>query len=121
MFRCIDQATVQAGLANNRFSRVFYYEFDRTYQTGGWPNLDVCEPPKTASHPFGDPSKPYLRCHSGELYYVFGNLARQGLPVRDEKDLPFEQFVLDSFASFIRTGDPNPDEGFLRARGFEKG
>lgn len=119
IFRCIDQATVQAGLANNRFSRVFYYEFDRTYQTGGWPNLDVCEPPKTASHPFGDPSKPYLRCHSGELYYVFGNLARQGLPVRDEKDLPFEQFVLDSFASFIRTGDPNPDEGFLRARGFE--
>ncbi|KAL0473272.1 Alpha/Beta hydrolase protein [Neurospora intermedia] len=119
MFRCIDQATVQAGLANNRFSRVFYYEFDRTYQTGGWPNLDVCEPPKTASHPFGDPSKPYLRCHSGELYYVFGNLARQGLPVRDEKDLPFEQFVLDSFASFIRTGDPNPEKGFLRARGFE--
>lgn len=119
IFRCIGQATVQAGLANNRFSRVFYYEFDRTYQTGGWPNLDVCEPPKTASHPFGDPSKPYLRCHSGELYYVFGNLARQGLPMRDEKDLPFEQFVLDSFASFIRSGDPNPDETFLRARGFE--
>lgn len=119
IFRCIDQATVQAGLTNNRFSRVYYYEFDRTYQTGGWPNLDVCEPPKTASHPFGDPSKPYLRCHSGELYYVFGNLARQGLPMRDEKDLPFEQFVLDSFASFIRSGDPNPDEGFLRVRGFE--
>ncbi|KAK3391881.1 Alpha/Beta hydrolase protein [Sordaria brevicollis] len=119
IFRCIDQATVQAGLTNNRFSRVFYYEFDRTYQTGGWPNLDVCEPPKSASHPFGDPSKPYLRCHSGELYYVFGNLARQGLPMRDEKDLPFEQFVLDSFSSFIRTGDPNPDEEFLRKRGFE--
>ncbi|KAK1773921.1 hypothetical protein QBC45DRAFT_397598 [Copromyces sp. CBS 386.78] len=34
IFRCIDQATVQAGLTNNRFSRVFYYEFDRTYQTG---------------------------------------------------------------------------------------
>ncbi|KAK3954217.1 hypothetical protein QBC32DRAFT_322821 [Pseudoneurospora amorphoporcata] len=34
IFRCIDQATVQAGLTNNRFSRVFYYEFDRNYQTG---------------------------------------------------------------------------------------
>jgi carboxylesterase type B len=120
IFRCIDQATAFAGLSSRRFESVYYYEFDRTYQTGGWPALNVCEAPRTASHPHGDPSKPYLRCHSGELYYVFGTLARQGRPVRDDGDLPFEQFVLDTFAAFIRTGDPNPDKGYLKARGYTK-
>ncbi len=67
IFRCVDQATVYAGLANGRFGPVFFYEFDRTYQTTGWPNLDVCVPPPTPARPFGDPSAPYLRCHSGEL------------------------------------------------------
>jgi hypothetical protein len=39
--------------------------------------------------------------------------------MRDEYDLPFEQFVLDSFASFARTYDPNPERGFLVARGYK--
>lgn len=40
--------------------------------------------------------------------------------MRDGGDLPFEQYVLDSFASFIRTGDPNPDTKLLKARGYEE-
>ncbi|KAK7969179.1 cholinesterase-like protein [Apiospora saccharicola] len=120
IFRCIDQATVFAGLQTGRFAPdVYFYEFNRTYQTSGWPGLDACEPPKTPTRPFGDPDREYLKCHSGELYYAFGNLARQGLPLRDEHDLPFQQFVLDSFASFARTYDPNADLAFLRARGYE--
>lgn len=119
IFRCIDQATVYASLRSGRLGEsVYFYEFNRTYQTTGWPGLDVCEPPKTAAHPYGDPSAEYFKCHSGELYYIFGNLARQGLPMRDELDLPFEQFVLDSFASFARTFDPNPSTEFLQARGY---
>ncbi|KAK0732802.1 Alpha/Beta hydrolase protein [Apiosordaria backusii] len=117
VFRCIDQATAHAALQNNVFSSVYYYEFDRTYQMPGWPKLDVCEPPRTKTHPHGDPSKPYLKCHSGELYYVFGTIARQGLPNRDEGDLPFEQYILDSFVGFIKSGNPNLDRGYLRARG----
>ncbi|KAL2129908.1 hypothetical protein VTI74DRAFT_7151 [Chaetomium olivicolor] len=119
IFRCVDQATAYSLLGHNRLEHIYYYEFDRTYQTKGWPGTDVCEPARTKSHPDGDPSKPYLKCHSGELYYVFGNLHRQGLPMRDGGDLEFEQFVLDSFAAFVRTGDPNPDKGYLRARGYE--
>ncbi len=38
--------------------------------------------------------------------------------MRDEFDLPFEQFTLDAFASFARTHNPNPDKAFLVARGF---
>jgi carboxylesterase type B len=118
VFRCVDEATVSAGLASGRFERVFYYEFDRSYQTSGWPGTDVCEAPITSTHPYGDPSLPYFKCHTGELYSVFGNIARQGLPLRDEADLPMEQYILDSFSSFARSADPNPDEAFLIARGY---
>lgn len=118
IFRCIDQATVYAGLLNNRLGPVYYYEFNRTYQITNWPQLDVCEPPKSASHPFGDPSGEYFKCHSGELHYIFGNLGREGLPMRDDFDLPFQQFVVDSFSAFARTYDPNPDPAYLRARGY---
>ncbi|OIW33646.1 alpha/beta-hydrolase [Coniochaeta ligniaria NRRL 30616] len=121
IFRCVDEATVNRGLATGRLGdRIYYYEFDRSYQTRGWPGTDVCDAPRTPSHPNGDPSLPYFKCHSGELYYVFGNLAFQGLPYRDAADLPFERFVLDSFSSFARTGDPNPDARFLEARGFSE-
>ncbi|ROW12754.1 hypothetical protein VMCG_00083 [Cytospora schulzeri] len=117
-FRCADEATVYSGLQNGKYSSVYYYEFERSYQMASYPGTSVCQPPATASHPHGDPSLPYYRCHSGELYFVFGNVAFQGLPERDEYDLPFEQFALDSFASFARTYDPNPDERFLEARGY---
>ncbi|KAI8958790.1 cholinesterase [Daldinia sp. FL1419] len=119
IFRCGDQATVYGGLRNNRFHPVYFYEFNRTYQLSDWPRLDACEPPKTASHPHGDPDGEYLKCHSGELYYIFGNIARQGLPMRDEFDLPFQQYILDVFSSFARSFDPNPDVEFLKARGFQ--
>ena len=56
------------------------------------------------------------RCHSGELYYVFGTLA--SLPYRDANDLPFMKMSLDTWASFVRTYNPNPSPLFLAARGF---
>lgn len=118
IFRCADESIVHSGLEGGRFSDVYYYEFERSYQLPSFPGTSVCQPPVTSSHPNGDPSLPYFRCHSGELYLVFGNVAFQGLPERDEYDLPFEQFTLDSFTSFARTYDPNPDEAFLAARGY---
>lgn len=119
IFRCIDQATAYAGFNNHIFPEVFFYEFNRTYQMPGWsPNPPLCEAPKTADHPNGDPSKEYFKCHSGELYYVFGNVVRQGLALRDEYDLPFQQFVLDSWASFARTFNPTPDAKYTKARGY---
>lgn len=48
---------------------------------------------------------------------MFGNLRRQ-LPDRDGLDVPFEQLVVDHWAAFARTGSPNPDRGWLKARGF---
>lgn len=115
-FRCVGQATVHAGLAHGVWDRVYYYEFERSYQLAGWPGYDTCEPHGT------DPRRPYFRCHSGELYLVFGTVAFNGRPWRDDNDdLAFAQFVLDAWAAFARTWDPNPDPGFLAARGFSYG
>ncbi|KAH6850047.1 Alpha/Beta hydrolase protein [Chaetomium sp. MPI-CAGE-AT-0009] len=115
IFRCAGQATAASLVAHHgRLDTLYYYEFDRTYQTKGWPGTDVCEP---RGAPTG--GAPYLRCHSGELYYVFGNLWRQGLPLRDDGDLGFARLVLDGFAAFVRRGDPNVEGGWLRARGLD--
>lgn len=120
IFRCIDQATVKRGTETGRLGpSVYFYEFGRSYQTAGWPGTDVCDAPRTPDRPHGDPSLPYFRCHSGELYYVFGNLARQGMPDRDGgADADLSRLTLDSFAAFARAADPNPDAAFLAARGF---
>ncbi|KAI0480490.1 Alpha/Beta hydrolase protein [Xylariaceae sp. FL0804] len=117
IFRCVDQATAYAGARDGRLGNVYFYEFNRTYQTEGWPGLDVCEAPPTPSRPHGDPDREYFKCHSGELYYVFGNVQRTGLPLRDANDLPFSQSTLDAWAAFARAHDPNPDPALLRARG----
>lgn len=118
IFRCIDQASVYAAIHFRKFAPdVYFYEFNRSYQPPGWsPNAPLCEAPITASHPYGDPNQEYFKCHSGELYFVFGNILSMGYHLRDENDLPFSQFVLDSWASFARTWNPNPDGGFLKAR-----
>ena len=77
----------------------------------------TCTPPVTADHPNGDPSLEYFKCHSGELFYVFGSLPID-LPFRDDQDLPFMQRMVDIWSSFARTFNPNPDHAFLAARGF---
>ncbi|PPQ86200.1 hypothetical protein CVT25_006905 [Psilocybe cyanescens] len=119
-FRCIDQATVIAAAKHSTFRSVFAYQFDRSY-AGFEPIPGTCEPAKTAAFPGGDPSLPYYRCHSGELYYAFGTLGQDLKPFRDPAaggDLLFSQVTVDAWASFARSGDPNPDAKFLQARGF---
>ncbi|RDX47285.1 carboxylesterase from carbohydrate esterase [Lentinus brumalis] len=117
-FRCLDQATAFSGIAHNLFKSVWFYEFNRSYQTPGFsPNFPTCEAPVTDEHPNGDTSQEYFKCHSGELFYVFGTLPAS-LPYRDDQDLPFMQRMVDIWSSFARTFDPNPDPAFLAARGF---
>ncbi|KAK7710132.1 hypothetical protein SLS57_008471 [Botryosphaeria dothidea] len=117
--RCLDYATAFSGVKNAVFPRAWFYEFDRSYQTPGYsPNYPTCEAPKTPTHPNGDPRLEYFKCHSGELYYVFGNIVRNGLPLRDDGDIPFAQVVLDAWAAFARNLDPNPDKAYLLARGY---
>jgi hypothetical protein len=57
------------------------------------------------------------RCHTGELFFVFGSLP-PSLPYRDANDLPFMQMSMDTWTAFARTYNPNPDPAFLQARGY---
>ncbi|KAI9050625.1 hypothetical protein LZ554_005784 [Drepanopeziza brunnea f. sp. 'monogermtubi'] len=118
-FRCFKQASSYASVQNSVFAPdQYFFEFNRTYQIAWSPNGGVCDAPKSPTHPFGDPDAEYFKCHSGDLLYVFGTLAYNQLPMRDENDLPFMQFVVDAWTSFARTYNPNPDKGFLEARGY---
>ena len=118
-FRCLGQSTALSGAENGVFPVVYSYEFDRAYQIVEWnPNPPTCTAPITPSQPYGDTNQPYFRCHSGELYYVFGTLVRQGQPPRDEEDIPFSQYIVDSWTSFAREKNPTPNQAFLTARGF---
>jgi carboxylesterase type B len=117
-FRCPTQATAFSAAANNVF-KVYSYEMTRSYQLTRYsPNGGVFDAPKSASDPLGDPTLPYYRCHSGDLYLVFGNFIREGRQPRDKDDVPFSQYIMDSWAAFGRTKNPNPALGFLGARGF---
>ena len=49
---------------------------------------------------------------------MFGTFQYVGLPIRDQFDVPFAQFSVDTWSSFARTSDPNPSWAFLAARGF---
>jgi carboxylesterase type B len=116
-FRCVDQATIQAAAKHGVFKNIFAYQFDKSY--GGFePIPGVCRPASTPEFPNGDPSLPYFRCHSGELFYTLGTLGQSNAPFRDDNDLLMSQVITDMWASFARTFNPNPDPAFLNARGF---
>ena len=119
MFRCLAQSTAVSAAKNGVFKKTYAYEFDRAFQLLSWsPNPPACEAPRDATHPYGNPDLPYYKCHSGELYYVFGTLVREGGHIRNDNDVKFSQYILDSWTAFARTGNPVPDARFLEARGF---
>ncbi|EMD59954.1 hypothetical protein COCSADRAFT_203020 [Bipolaris sorokiniana ND90Pr] len=117
-FRCPTQSTAFSASKSKAF-KVYAYEMERSYQLTRYsPNSGVCDAPKTESFPYGDTSLPYYRCHSGELYLIFGNYQREGRQIRDVDDVPFTQYIMDTWLAFGRTGNPNPAVDFLEARGF---
>jgi carboxylesterase type B len=117
VFSCYDLAKAYAGAKNKAFKSTYSFEFNRTYSPSGY-TKPWCDAPKTPTRPNGDPDREYYKCHAGEQVIVFGNALRAGRPDRDGLDVPFMQLVVDYWAAFARTGDPNPDRGYLRARGY---
>jgi carboxylesterase type B len=117
-FRCFNQFEAYAAVKNGVLPDIWFYEFNRTYQDPGYnPNL-ICAAPVTPSHPYGDPSQEYFKCHAGDLANTFGNVARVGFPDRDGLDAKFGQLMVDYWTAFARTLDPNPNVGFLKARNY---
>ncbi|TKA82779.1 hypothetical protein B0A55_01786 [Friedmanniomyces simplex] len=117
-FHCSDEYTALAAVQNGVWPQVWYGEFNRTYQEPGYNMNNVCQAPITPSHPYGDPELEYFKCHAGDLPNTFGTFAFTGYPERDEHDIPFSQLIVDYWTSFARTLDPNPEMGYLLARGY---
>ncbi len=116
-FACFDMAKAYSGARHGAFRSVYAYQFNRTYQTAGY-TKPWCVPPATAARPNGDPDAEYFKCHAGEQLVVFGNVRRAGRPDRDGRDVPFTRLVVDYWAAFARTGDPNPETAYLAARAY---
>lgn len=108
IFRCVDQATVYGGLSSRAFAKAYYYQFERT--------IDGYDP-NTIGQPAGDdPKNPYFRLHGADMPWLFGTLNR----IRNPEDLWSAQLASSNFASFVRSGDPNPSPKYLDARGYDK-
>ena len=61
-FRCLDQATAFSAIQHNLLKSVWFYEFNRSYQTPGFdPNPPHCDAPIDAAHPKGDTSAEYYK------------------------------------------------------------
>ncbi|KAK0620561.1 Carboxylesterase family-domain-containing protein [Immersiella caudata] len=116
VFTCYGLAKTYSAVKHNAFRSAYFYQFNRTYQTAGY-TRPWCNAPKTDARPDGDPDGEYMKCHGGEQMVVFGTERRSNYTDRDGLDVPFMQLVVDYWASFARTGDPNPDKGYLQARG----
>ncbi|KAF3023170.1 hypothetical protein E8E14_014148 [Neopestalotiopsis sp. 37M] len=115
-FVCFDLAKAYSAAKSGAFKAVHVFQFNRTYSPSGYTRT-WCDAPKTPERPHGDPDGEYYKCHAGEQLVVFGNIVRSGQPDRDGLDVPFMQLTVDYWASFARTGDPNPDKDYLKALG----
>lgn len=111
-FRCVDQATVYAGSTSGAFPSAWFYQMERT-GAGYNPNNVDDTGPVVPGYPLGDPNLPYYRVHGSDLPWGFGTLDTY----RDAADLYSTQVSSGYFAAFIRTGNPNPSETYLAARG----
>jgi hypothetical protein len=117
-FRCVNQFSAYAGVKEGVLPNTWFFEFNRTYQDPGYNPNGICAAPITPSHPYGDPSLEYFKCHAGDLANTFGNVARVGFPDRDGLDAKFGQLITDYWTAFARSQDPNPELGYLEVRGY---
>ncbi|KAF2786461.1 acetylcholinesterase precursor, partial [Melanomma pulvis-pyrius CBS 109.77] len=107
-FRCIDQATVYAAAVSGAVETAYYYQFERT--------INGYDPNGLGQPRDNNPQNPYFRFHGADMPWIFGTLAT----IREPDDLYSVQLVSSYFASFVRTGSPNPDPEYLRVRGYSR-
>ncbi|QKX58774.1 uncharacterized protein TRUGW13939_05901 [Talaromyces rugulosus] len=94
------------------FDSLWVYEHQRGYALSYYDYYNLC------TFPVGKPDTPYYRCHSSDLYEVFGTYYLFDQPVRVADDIYYTNAVQDIWTAFARTGNPNPDKAYLAARGY---
>lgn len=118
LFTCKNHAISRTAVQNGAVKNLWMFEFTRSYSSKYY-TTPWCSAPVDENFPNGNPSLEYYKCHGGELLYVCGNIVRSGEVPRDENDIPLAQVAVDYWTSFARTGDPNPEEGYMNARRYQ--
>lgn len=99
--------------SGNAFASQWVYSMNRAY------GLNYFDPYNLCTFPVGEPETPYYKCHSGDLYEVWGTYYLFDLPIRVDEDIYFTNAIQDFWAAFARGGDPNPSLEYLEARGYQ--
>ncbi|KAJ7739568.1 alpha/beta-hydrolase [Mycena metata] len=110
---CPAEQMINAAAAARAFPSVYVYEMQRGYA------LSYFDPYGLCTFPVGNTEPAYYRCHSGDLYEVFGTYHIFDQPVRNARDIAHTVMIQDLWSSFARSGDPNPPRAYLEARGYE--
>lgn len=105
----VDASTATSTSANS-FKSLWLYSHQRAYALSFYSFYDLC------TFPVNEPDTPYYRCHSGDLYEVFGTYYIFNQPVRVYGDIAYTNAVQDMWTSFAKTGNPNPDPKYLSVR-----
>lgn len=109
---CYGSQFASVGAATNAFESMHVYILERAYAMSYYNWYDLC------TFPVGEPDTPYYRCHSGDLYEIFGTYYLFDQPVRVAEDIYFTNAAQDMWGSFARTGNPNVNKDYLEARGY---
>ncbi|KAJ5716693.1 hypothetical protein N7493_008604 [Penicillium malachiteum] len=110
---CPGEQFIKAAYEANAFKSYYYYNNLRAYALSYYDPYDSC------TFPVGEPDALYYRCHSGDLYEVFGSYYIFDQPVRTPDDIGHTNLQQDMWGSFAWTGNPNPSKEYLKARGYE--
>ncbi|KAJ7453137.1 alpha/beta-hydrolase [Mycena latifolia] len=113
LLTCSAEEMITAAAAARAFPSLYVYEMQRGYALSYYNPYDLC------TFPVGNAEPPYYRCHSGDLYEVFGTYHIFDQPVRNVRDIEYTTMIQDMWASFARTGNPNPPAAYLKARGYD--
>ncbi|KAJ3755852.1 alpha/beta-hydrolase [Lentinula raphanica] len=110
LLTCPAESMITVASKSAAFPALYVYSMQHAYGLSYYDFYDLC------TFPIGDP-QPYYRCHSGDLYEVFGTYYIFDQHVRISTDISYTNLVQDMWTAFARTGDPNPDIEDLVARG----
>ncbi|KAJ7080081.1 alpha/beta-hydrolase [Mycena crocata] len=112
LLTCSAETMITAAAAANAFPSLYVYNMQRGYALSYYNPYGLC------TFPVGESEPPYYRCHSGDLYEVFGTYHIFDQPVRNVRDIEYTTMIQDMWASFARIGNPNPPKAYLAARGY---
>ncbi|KIK54217.1 hypothetical protein GYMLUDRAFT_915535 [Collybiopsis luxurians FD-317 M1] len=110
LLTCPAESMISSASGSNAFPALYVYTMQHAY------GLSYFNPYGLCTFPTGQ-IQPYYRCHSGDLYEVFGTYYLFGQPIRIPQDVFYTALVQDLWIAFARTGNPNPDQDDLTARG----